>query len=287
MAGVVYPRNPVGTHVSDDDRVRSLLIARFSELVHRAFANPGTEHTECALHLRVDAGSVSLHDHPSPVLENMRDISENDPNVVNRAKHAADKPYDRRTCRVYPWAAAARITFLETELARQIKGFTEYVNSLYRPLVVQPGDIDADPAESWLRPGPITLVPYPARRQEITRKELMRYNQLLGEIESEQARTNRNKTDMAKKIYDPAVRKIMLDQLQKESDQRVAKFRDEIIEMRMPLQIDDPVILEDMTGSEFRYSPGVSLNCGGAGAISPGKVSINTALGLQAGKERP
>lgn len=37
------------------------------------------------------------------------------PDVINRAKHNADAPYDERTCRLYPWAAAARITFLQSQ----------------------------------------------------------------------------------------------------------------------------------------------------------------------------
>lgn len=39
--------------------------------------------------------------------------SEHDQYVISRARYAADKPYDQDTCARYPWAAAARITYLE------------------------------------------------------------------------------------------------------------------------------------------------------------------------------
>lgn len=39
--------------------------------------------------------------------------SEHDHDVINRAKNNADAPYDQATCATYPWAAAARIRFLE------------------------------------------------------------------------------------------------------------------------------------------------------------------------------
>lgn len=43
--------------------------------------------------------------------------SEHDQTVVARAQHGADAPYDQDTCRRYPWAAAARIRFLEGVVA--------------------------------------------------------------------------------------------------------------------------------------------------------------------------
>lgn len=39
--------------------------------------------------------------------------SEHDQYVVSRARLNADRPYDQGTCERYPWAAAARITYLE------------------------------------------------------------------------------------------------------------------------------------------------------------------------------
>ena len=39
--------------------------------------------------------------------------SEYDPDVIHRAALNADAPYDQRTCERYPWAAAARIRYLE------------------------------------------------------------------------------------------------------------------------------------------------------------------------------
>ncbi len=37
--------------------------------------------------------------------------------VIMRARNAADAPYNRATCERYPWAAAARIRYLESVLA--------------------------------------------------------------------------------------------------------------------------------------------------------------------------
>lgn len=42
---------------------------------------------------------------------------ENDQYVIARAQNAADAPYDQDTCRRYPWAAAARIKYLEGVVA--------------------------------------------------------------------------------------------------------------------------------------------------------------------------
>jgi hypothetical protein len=49
------------------------------------------------------------------------DSREFDPNVINRAACNADAPYTQKTCKTYPWAAAARIRYLEHKL----KGFED------------------------------------------------------------------------------------------------------------------------------------------------------------------
>ncbi len=36
--------------------------------------------------------------------------------VISRARNAADAPYNQATCERYPWAAAARIRYLESVL---------------------------------------------------------------------------------------------------------------------------------------------------------------------------
>lgn len=43
--------------------------------------------------------------------------SEHDQYIIARARGAADAPYDQRTCGRYPWAAAARISYLEGVVA--------------------------------------------------------------------------------------------------------------------------------------------------------------------------
>lgn len=43
--------------------------------------------------------------------------SEHDQHVIARAQAAADAPYSQDTCRRYPWAAAARIKYLEGVVA--------------------------------------------------------------------------------------------------------------------------------------------------------------------------
>lgn len=261
MAGVVYERKISGTgeRIAEDEALRSKVIARFASLLQKAFASPGGEHDELDLHLSVSDGAVSLHDHPSPVLKDMREHSQHHPDVINRAKYAADQPYDQRTCRIYPWAAAARITFLEAELKR--------MEERSKAVFVTCGGITEEMEKEWRNPGHITYVPFLSRRKEITRSEFERYCRLREDIESDEARCSRNKMDMGKKIFDPKVRSIMLAQLDKEVAARTDKLKAEIVEMGMPLPVDDPPIVT--TRTQF----------GGAGEM--GKVSINVALGLK------
>lgn len=56
--------------------------------------------------------------------------NEHDPDVKMRAKSAADKPYDQATCLRYPWAAAARITFLERAQRQYLPTFPDLVDRL-------------------------------------------------------------------------------------------------------------------------------------------------------------
>ena len=42
-----------------------------------------------------------------------------DHDVIHRAAHNAAAPYDQRTCKNYPWAAAARIRYLEKRIGTQ------------------------------------------------------------------------------------------------------------------------------------------------------------------------
>ena len=44
------------------------------------------------------------------------DSREFDPDVIHRASCNADAPYTQKTCKTYPWAAAARIRYLENKL---------------------------------------------------------------------------------------------------------------------------------------------------------------------------
>ena len=66
----------------------------------------------------VDEVNFVVQEDPQATAAVNQSFSEHDPDVKNRAKHGADAPYDQRTCAIYPWAAAARITFLEQEVYR-------------------------------------------------------------------------------------------------------------------------------------------------------------------------
>lgn len=49
--------------------------------------------------------------------EMRNEYDEYDVYIMQRARNGADAPYDQDTCRCYPWAAAARISYLEGVLA--------------------------------------------------------------------------------------------------------------------------------------------------------------------------
>jgi hypothetical protein len=61
---------------------------------------------------------------------------ERDHDVIQRAKANADAPYDQHTCKVYPWAAAARIRHLEETIERQLAFMKDLSDALIkvRPL---------------------------------------------------------------------------------------------------------------------------------------------------------
>lgn len=56
--------------------------------------------------------------------------NEFDPDVIARAAFNADKPYDQSTCERYPWAAAARIRFLEAMERKYLPTLSELIDRL-------------------------------------------------------------------------------------------------------------------------------------------------------------
>ena len=98
------------TLTADNESERSILTCLTSGNVWPAFKVGGCSHA-CGI------GTTHLILQQQERIASGAEHHENDAYIMARARNNADAPYDQETCRKYPWAAAARIAFLEGVVA--------------------------------------------------------------------------------------------------------------------------------------------------------------------------
>lgn len=205
-----------------------------------------------------------------------------DHDVRQRAMHNADAPYDQRTCTNYPWAAAARIEWLEQNLKmsddignglqRELKNLNEtharqrvqlndlrvrlkraeerdehLVNYLAPaqappPIIAPAGLITKERDEQWTRPGG-GIGWVPAPHRMITSDQLRLYIELIEEIQSIEVRLNRSVSDVAKHIYDPVLRNMVECDMRTRRAGEIDQLKRKIKEMGLPLVEEPPATM--------------------------------------------
>lgn len=198
-----------------------------------------------------------------------------DHDVRQRAMHNADAPYDQRTCEHYPWAAAARIEWLEQNLKmsddignglqRELKNLNEIharqsaqVDDLLLRLNRAQAHNDAlvksmTELASAKAPPPMIIPrdiaekvfgkPDGIKSDGITRPpprtisfdQWRIYSEKIEEISVAESRLNTSIRNVEKHIYDPHLRNMVEADMRKRGNEDIERIKREVRNMGLPL----------------------------------------------------